>query len=84
MANAALLANDLKLLGVAGYSVTVPGVDSPKCRVHRSVVRVLDGTSDTPCDVMLQRTAREYAHAYNVVIKAHLDAKHIEYATCAP
>jgi len=84
VANAALSRGDVKFLGVAGYAVSVPGVDSQKCRAHRGRVRVLEGTSDTPCDVALQRAALEFAHTYNRVIKANLDAKRIEYATCAP
>lgn len=83
-ANDAVSRNDLKFLGLAGYSVTVPGVDKPKCTARRDVVRVLAGTSDTPCDVKLQDTAREFARTYNGVIKAQLDAKRINYETCAP
>ena len=84
MANDAVSRNDLRFLGVAGYSVMVPGLDGPKCTALRSVVRVLEGTSDTPCDVKLQEKAREFARSYNTVIKAQLDAKSVKYETCAP
>ena len=62
----------------------VPGVDKQKCTARRSFVRVLEGTSDTPCDVKLQAAARDFAHTYNAIIKAQLDAKRIQYETCAP
>ena len=84
LANAAASHDDLKFLGVAGYAVSVPGVDIGKCTVRSSHVRVLEGTSDTPCDLQLQGAAREFALKYNAVIKAKLDAKRVKYEACAP
>jgi len=75
---------DLRFLGVAGYAVTVPGVDSPKCTVHRDRVRIVEGTSDMPCateGVKLQAKATSFAQRYNAVIRAQLHAQEVRSAT---
>jgi hypothetical protein len=85
-AKLAIVRGDLKFLGVAGYSISVPEVDSPKCTAVRSRVRVIEGTSDTPCGaegVRFQKEAMKFAQNYNAVIRAHLDKQQVKYATCA-
>ncbi len=84
LAKVAVSNGDLQFLGVRGYSVMVPGVDSQKCSADRGRVRVIDGTSDFSCDPKVQGAANAFAQRYNVIIKAELDAQRIGYATCAP
>lgn len=85
-ANAAIARGNLFFLGVAGYSVTVPGVESPKCSVLPNRIRVIEGTSDTPCGAegaRLQADTTTFAERYNAVVRAHLDRQHVKYAACA-
>jgi hypothetical protein len=83
LANTAIARGEAKFLGVAGYSITVPGIDTPKCTALPNWVSIIEGTSDTSCDRNAQQAAADFAQRYNVVIKTHLDANRINYERCA-
>lgn len=58
----------IRFLGIRGYSVSVPGADSEKCRVDRHLVDAIQGTSDyypAGKDPNLRAVAVEYALRYN-------------------
>ena len=83
LAREAISRNDLRFLGVAGFAVIVPGVDTEKCVARPEAVYVIEGTSDVVCDTALQETATEFARTYNLMIKAQLDARQVKYEACA-
>ena len=67
---AALGRGDERFLGVAGYSVTAPGLDEEADQeiLYQQGMRVIAGTTDTPADErhsQLIYDARLYAAAYN-------------------
>ena len=74
-AKAALGRGDTRLLGVAGYTITVPGVDESRCMVPREKVVVVPGTSDvllTEEHARLNTLAHAFAQRYNAEILRHL------------
>ncbi len=78
MAQSAIAQGDANFLGVAGYSVVVPGIDSSGCFVDRTFVRLVPGTTDAICSaehVQLIRSATAFAAEYNGVIKEFLVTK---------
>jgi hypothetical protein len=77
MAQSAIGQGRTNFLGVAGYSVAVPGIDGPSCFVDRTNVRVVPGTTDVICNAehaQLIHSASEYAAKYNAVVKDFLVA----------
>ena len=75
MAQSAIGQGRTDFLGVAGYSVAVPGIDSPNCFVDRTNVRVVPGTTDVICSAehaQLIHSASEYAVKYNAVVRDFL------------
>ena len=78
MAQSAIAQGNTDFLGVAGYSVAVPSVDSLGCFADRNHVRVVPGTTDVICNAehaKLVRGASAFATKYNSVIKEFLVAK---------
>ncbi len=78
---AAISRGDFRFLGIAGYTVTVPGVLSvtgqPSDRdnerlVARHGVRVMEGTSDDKAVLEFQLAAIRYAERYNTLLLKHL------------
>jgi hypothetical protein len=78
---AAIGRGDLRFIGIAGYTVTVPGVlnvtgqpsDKDNERlVARQGVRVLEGTSDDKAALAFQLAAIRYAERYNTLLLQHL------------
>ena len=72
-ANKAIKNNDYKLLGVYGFSLTIPGVNKPTEFEHQKKygVKPIEGTSDALKNkehAELNRMAYEYAKKYNEVI----------------
>ena len=72
----ALSLGDHRLVGVYGYTLIVPGIDSAKqsSYVTRYGVRALEGTSDaleSATHAALVNKAKEYALRYNSYILAH-------------
>jgi hypothetical protein len=77
----AIARGDLRFLGIAGYTVTVPGVlsvtgppsDKDNERlVARHGVRVIEGTSDDKAVLAFQMAAIRYAERYNTLLLQHL------------
>lgn len=65
----AIAAHDLRFIGVYGFSVDVPGMDEHKNVVKDHGLRMIDGTSDAPCDAQHSQLVREvtnYARSYNL------------------
>jgi len=78
---AAIGRGDLRFLGIAGYTVTVPGVlsvtgqpsDKDNERlVAKHGVRTIDGTSDDKAVLAFQLAAIRYAERYNTLLLQHL------------
>jgi len=78
---AAIGRGDLRFLGVAGYTVTVPGVlsvtgqssDKDNERlVGKHGVGVIEGTSDDKAVLAFQLAAIRYAERYNTLLLKHL------------
>jgi hypothetical protein len=84
LAQDAIAESDLRFLGVAGYTITVPGIDGNTCIARRNMVRVIEGTSDTPCEKGIQDSATKFARTYNLVVRTHLDGKQVDYMRCFP
>jgi hypothetical protein len=78
---AAIGRGDLRFLGIAGYTVTVPGVlsvtgqpsDKDNERlVAKHGVRVIESTSDDKAILAFQLAAIRYAQRYNTLLLQHL------------
>lgn len=78
---AAIGREDLRFLGIAGYTVTVPGVLSvtgqPSNKederlVARHGVRVIEGTSDDQATLAFQLAAIRYVERYNTLLLKHM------------
>jgi len=65
---------ETRFIGIAGFAVEVPGVQTDTCDVVRSAVYVLPGTSDNGGTMgnELRRAAFRVARGYNVIMKRHL------------
>ncbi len=75
-ANQAVKQNDLRLLGLATRSVTIPGVDEDDSLKYeeRCGVQLIEGISDVVRSdehLRLMQKARSYALKYNAVIKQY-------------
>lgn len=70
-AREAILAGKLRFVGVAGYALRVPGIDTDRCLVDRKLVDILPATTDygTSEQFALYRPATVYADKYNHVMK---------------
>ncbi len=73
-ANQAIASNDLRLLGLATRSISIPGVaQNRRIRFEQACgVRLLDGVSDvirSDEHLQLMQKARSYALQYNAIIK---------------
>ena len=71
----AIKRRDFRFLGVAGFTLTVPGVpmsdeNIPLLETHG--VRVIPGTSDNPVSLTLQMVAARYAERYNKLLLDHV------------
>ena len=78
MARNAVTEGTPQFLGVAGYTITVPGVDSPTCFIDRVQVRVIPGTTDVRCNrehSRLIERAMAYAEQYNSIVRKALQSK---------
>jgi hypothetical protein len=68
---------DLRLIGVYGYSVEVPGFTGNPYD-HKDEIRMLDGTGDAYCtdeEQSLNKNARIYAKKYNETMLDQLKIK---------
>jgi hypothetical protein len=77
-AQSAIAGGGAEFLGVAGYSISVPGIDGTNCGIDRALIRVIPGTTDFRCGPEhseLIRRASTFAQQYNSVVKAFLVAK---------
>lgn len=66
---------DIAFLGIAGFTVSVPGVEEEeRCAVKRSKTYIVPGTSDvlTTRQSVVQEKAAKIATAYNRIIRDHL------------
>jgi len=66
---------DLRFFGIAGFTLTVPGVpmsDENMPLLETNGVRVIPGTSDNPVNLTLQISAARYAERYNKLLLEHL------------
>ena len=78
---AAIGRGDLRFLGIAGYTVTVPAVLSTTAQpsdkdnerlVARHGVRIIEGTNDDKAALAFQLAAIRYAERYNTLLLQHL------------
>ncbi len=77
-AQSAIENGKLEYLGVAGYSISVPGIDDTDCSIGGAFVHVMPGTTDFRCGpahTELIRRASLFARQYNAIVKDHLVAK---------
>ena len=75
-ARQAVKKNDLRLLGLATRSVTIPGVDADQVVEYEQIcgVQLIEGISDVVRSdehLRLMQKARGYALQYNAIIKTH-------------
>jgi hypothetical protein len=75
-ATSALAKNDKRLVGIYGFTWTIPGVEEQRKEDYRDRygLRMLDGTSDAPVNAEHERLvdlAGRYAKKYNSVILTH-------------
>ena len=78
LAHIAITEGKTEFLGVAGYSLVVPGVDSPRCPIDRALVRIMPATTDVICGLehaQLINRASAFAAKYNAVVKDFLVSK---------
>ena len=78
MARTAINEGKTEFLGVAGYSISVPGVGEPQCLIDRALVRVIPGTTDVRCSSehsKLINSASKFAAKYNAIVKGFLVSK---------
>ena len=76
LANNALQSRHVVFLGVAGYSVTIPGIDTEKCNIEKYPVYIIPGTTDVMCSDehrQLIIDAKSLAEKYNSVILSGLE-----------
>lgn len=71
----AFASHDYRFLGVNGYVVVIPGVEEgdPLVRIHGK--RIIEGTTDAPCDKehsLLVDSAQKYAATYNKKLASDL------------
>lgn len=81
-AHRAAVAGETSFLGVAGYAVSIPGVQNP-CVLARWGARVIRGTSDatsTPDGARFQEQAARFATRYNAAMAAELGIPRAELA----
>jgi len=74
-ANSAIASGHYGFLGVAGYALSLPGIDVQACRVQKIPVQILPGTGDVVCGKPhreLIEQANRYAETFNTTMKAHL------------
>ena len=74
-ANNAIAARHYGFLGIAGYAMTLPGIDVRSCRVQKIPVQIVPGTGDVVCGKPhreLIEQAHSYAEAFNTTMRAHL------------
>ncbi|HUX89794.1 MAG TPA: hypothetical protein VMV48_03795 [Gallionellaceae bacterium] len=79
-AKAAVARNDFVLLGVLGYTWSIPGIQEEKKFVFREKygVKLLEGTSDVILGTehgRLIKLATEYAEKYNQYVLSHANQK---------
>jgi hypothetical protein len=75
-AQQAIKQNDLRLLGLATRSVTIPGIDAADQIKYEEAcgVQLIEGISDvirSDEHLRLMQKARSYAQKYNAIIKTH-------------
>jgi hypothetical protein len=71
----AIRRRDFRFLGIAGFTLTVPGVprsDENMLLLETQGVRVIPGTGDNPVSLKLQMRAARYAEHYNKLLLDHL------------
>ena len=79
-ASAAVARNDFVLLGIRGYTWTIPGVDEAKKFEYREKygMRLIEGTDDVvlgPEHLRLIGLSRGYAERYNQYVLSHSQPK---------
>ncbi|PMQ03730.1 hypothetical protein DyAD56_18670 [Dyella sp. AD56] len=65
----ALKAHDLRFLGIYDFSIDVPGMDAHKDAVRERGIKMIEGTTDAPCDEehgKMIKDVRRYAESYNL------------------
>lgn len=69
-----LVKGKIRFLGVAGFSVEAPGIDTGPCWAPPVHVYIIGGTSDVdPLNLLLK--AKQFALQYNLTVRAHLVQK---------
>jgi hypothetical protein len=77
-ARKAIESNKITFWGVAGYTVTIPGIDEEKCDIEKFPTYIVPGTSDVVCGDrhhQLIIKAKALSEKYNKAIKADLERK---------
>ena len=75
-AKKAIESNQITFWGVAGYTVTIPGIDEEKCNIEKFTTYIIPGTSDVVCGDrhhQLIIKAKSLSEKYNKAIKANLE-----------
>jgi len=71
----AFTSHDYRFVGVYGYVVVVPGMDEGSPLVRKYGKRIIEGTTDAPCDEehsSLVDSAKKYAISYNKKLASDL------------
>lgn len=67
---------ETRFIGIAGFAVDVPGVQTDRCDVIRATVYVLPGTGDNvDISIELRNQVLRVARDYNAIMKRHLSTR---------
>jgi hypothetical protein len=88
LAEKVIRSGQIRFLGIAGFVVSAPGIDSDQCVAEPSRIFVVPKTSDVLTDgqMALQRKAEAFATQYNKIVRDHLDRGGVldSYIVCVP
>jgi len=79
LAEEVIRSRQIQFLGIAGFTVSTPGIDDDRCVADLDRVYVVPGTSDvlTDAQMALQAKAQAFAYRYNKIIRDHLVGQRI-------
>jgi hypothetical protein len=74
LAREVIRSGQIQFLGIAGFTVSAPGIDNDRCVADLDRVYAVPGTSDvlTDAQMALQAKAEAFAFRYNRIIRDHL------------
>ena len=88
LADEVIRAGEIRFLGIAGFAVSAPGIDTDQCVAEPSRIFVVPRTSDvlTNGQMALQARAEAFASKYNKIVRDDLVKKGVfeSFIVCVP